>query len=403
MVVVDLSSASILKSPELPPSLVAPITSPLSTFVRPYSIEDKRVSECAYVLFAQNDLSSDECRVIKILREYKDTRYDLSTSDRRQRCQLEALLRNRTFSPEAYIGLAPVIELDLDRGFVGIGEVIEDPTRELLDPDREYALLMHRLPEDRRLDYLLEETNSASLRSHIRILTEHIANLHNHCSSPVSYDQEGMQWGSYEQLYNKLQHNLALLDLVAETNKHGKPGHAQCYSENLNYLKATLLHVFNQEHYRNYFEQRMRNGWIRLCHGDLKSPNIWILPGDDSHNCAPTQQVKILDAIDFNPSYCNVDILSDFAMLAIDVEARAKLTLANKMIDDYLTLTGQDNDISRLVLGYYLVEKAIVGAGISILYDNLPEFGLRLLEVATARLEVLQAMQPASQYCGFGT
>lgn len=383
---------------EISSSPDAPVTSPLSIFAHPYSIEDKRVSECAWVLFAQDELSSDECRVIKILREYRDSRYDLSTIDRRQHCQLEALMRNRTFSPEVYIGLAQVIELELEQGFVSIGEIIEHPTREMLDPDREYALVMYRLPEDRRLDYLLKEKNKASLRSHIRIMTEHIAYLHNHCSSPVSCNQEGMQWGSYEQLYNKLQHNLALLDLVSAANKFGKPGPAQSSSENLNHLKEILLRVFSQEHYRNYFELRVRNGHIRLCHGDLKSPNIWILSGGDSFDAAPAQYVKILDAIDFNPSYCNVDILSDFAMLAIDVEIRTESTLlANEMIDNYLTLTGQDDDISRLVLGYYLVEKAIVGAGISIIYDHLPQFGLSLLEVAAARLQALQAMQPASQ------
>lgn len=387
----DESQSEISSSPD------APITSPLSSFAHPYSIEDKRESECAYVLFARDDLSSEGCRVIKILRQYRDARYDLFTIDQRQHCQLEALIRNRTFSPEVYIGLAPVIELDLDQGFVGIGEIIEHPTRGLLDPAREYALVMNRLPEDRRLDYLLKEKNTASLRSHIRIMTEHIAYLHTHCSPPVFSSQEDMPWGSYEQLHNKLQHNLALLDLVLVANKYGEPLPAQCSSEHLNWLKETFLYVFSQEHYRNFFEQRMRNGRIRLCHGDLKSPNIWILLDGDSFDGTPAQRVKILDAIDFNPSYCNVDILSDFAMLAIDVEVRtASTSLANQMIDNYLTLTGQDDDISRLVLGYYLVEKAIVGAGISILYGNLPQFGLDLLEVATTRLEALKAMQPAS-------
>jgi aminoglycoside phosphotransferase family enzyme len=110
-----------------------------------------------------------------------------------------------------------------------------------------------------------------------------------------------MQWGSYEQLNDKLKHNLALLDLVSAANNYRKPGPAQSSSENLNRLKETLWYIFSQEHYRNYFEQRMRNGRIRLCHGDLKSPNIWILSDGESFDGAPAQYVKILDAIDFNP------------------------------------------------------------------------------------------------------
>jgi hypothetical protein len=84
-------------------------------------------------------------------------------------------------------------------------------------------------------------------------------------------------------------------------------------------------------------------------------------------------------------------------MLAIDAEIRTQSTsLANEMIDYYLTLTGQDDDISRQVLGYYLVEKAIVGAAVSIVYDDLPQLGQSFLKVATTRLQTLQAMQPTS-------
>jgi hypothetical protein len=48
------------------------------------------------------------------------------------------------------------------------------------------------------------------------------------------------------------------------------------------------------------------------------------------------------------------------------------------------------------VLGYYLVEKAIVGAAVSIVYDDLPQLGQSFLKVATTRLQTLQAMQPTS-------
>lgn len=75
-------------------------------------------------------------------------------------------------------------------------------------------------------------------------------------------------------------------------------------------------------------------------------------------------------------------------MLVIDVQTRTKSpTLANEMIDYYLEITGQDNQTVRSVLAYYLVEKAIVGAAISIVYDNLPELGLNLLEIASVYLQ----------------
>jgi hypothetical protein len=65
--------------------------------------------------------------------------------------------------------------------------------------------------------------------------------------------------------------------------------------------------------------------------------------------------VKLLDAIDFNPLFCNIDILSDFAMLVIDVWARTwSATLAHRMIDNYLQLTHQDDMLPRPYLNSIL-------------------------------------------------
>ena len=349
-----------------------------------YKILDKRVSECALVLFSLSQ--NDELVVIKILREYQDTRYSLANLKERQRCQIEALKRNRVFTPEIYIGLVPVHRYDPGQGWIEIGNAVEHPTEKSLDPDKEYALLMHRLPEDRRLDVLLKDENS--LWQHVQILTEHIVYVHTKLISPIS-NGESAYWGSYEQLYAKLLHNLDLLGLVsvASTNSEDR--------ETLSWLKETLLKIFLQEQYHTYFEQRVQNQRIKHCHGDLKSPNIWILPNNSISSEHSGQYVKILDAIDFNPLYCTVDILSDFAMLVIDTQVRTgSASLADKMIEHYLHLTNQKDEISRLVLAYYLVEKAIVGAAISIVYDDLPQLGANLLEVAQMRLESLVAMRP---------
>jgi len=102
----------------------------------------------------------------------------------------------------------------------------------------------------------------------------------------------------------------------------------------------------------------------------------------------------ILDAIDFNPSYSNIDVLSDLAMLVIDVQVRMNTPwLADFMIDEYLSLTEQQDEVSRFVLSYYLIEKAFVGAAISIVYDNAPDLGWAFLEVARMRMERLIEMQ----------
>jgi len=379
-----------------------------------YQIKDTRLSECALILFAR-DATESKRVVMKLLRDYADTRYCLNTLERRQQCQLEALERNKDFAPDVYQGLArvdyfdipqgtfPVSEiiknpmlagishLDLRNRYFYVGPIIEKPTQKTLDPGAEYALVMNELPQNRRLDQLLLRESELSLQ-HILLLTRHIAHVHE-LLDPTTFGEDGLQWGDYEQLRKKLMHNFSLLDLVLAANGHCRTRNwsgetLEQIQETLGRLKKVLIWTFMQSCYYDYFKQRIKDQHIRRCHGDLKSPNIWIL--DPDQRDTGEYCVKILDAIDFNPTYSNIDTLSDFAMLVVDVQARTgSASLANEMIKYYLDLTEQENDIAESVLDYYLVEKAIVGAAISIVYDDAQDLGLRLLKVAEMRLNCL--------------
>lgn len=388
-----------------------------------YQIEDLRQSECALILFARN-IQTSERVVIKILREYKDTRYSLATLDERQQCQLEALKRNRVFTPEVYIGLAridylelpqgcfPIEEiiktstsgsinlLGLEQGRFSINEIIVNPTQEMLDRDAEYTLIMHQLPEKRCLDRLLSEESEDALLDYMHLLSKYVAYMHTNLVKPLDVDEDKTKWGSYEQLHCKLLHNLGLLDLILTTGKLDQHCTLDLLQGTLHWLKETLLQVFTESHYRSYFEQRVREQQIKRCHGDLKSPNIWILSSDRSCDKEPVQCVKILDAIDFNFSYSNIDTLSDFAMLVIDVQTRTKSpALVDEMVKYYLELTDQSNQTARSVLAYYLVEKAVVGAVVNIVYDGLSDLGWTFLEVAEMRLNRLAYLQHERLLC----
>lgn len=347
-----------------------------------YLIEDIRQSEHAMVLFTKQALTSDRF-VMKLLRNYKDTRYSLETVEKRQQCQLEALRRNRIFSPGVYIGLAPVRLYDLSKKYTCIGELLTSPSQDSFESNVEYILLMHQLPEERNLTVLLKEQDTTILQELIRSLAEHIAAIHMQFLA-VDTIEDDKQWSTYEQLREKLEHNFGLLDLVLTT--HTPDLNYDFLRRTISWLKKTLLELFNQKHFRDAFEQRIHERRIQHCHGDLKLSNIWILPYDEE----PSQRIKILDAIDFNSTYCNIDILSDFAMLVVDIQARTSSDMfATEMIEHYLKLTDQVKDSARAVLDYYLIEKALVGAAISVVYDNAPELGLKLLNIAVKRLQSL--------------
>jgi aminoglycoside phosphotransferase family enzyme len=347
-----------------------------------YKIESILEFESAWILFTEHTTKPKRL-VMKVLRGYKDTRYSLETRDKRQQCQLEALQRNRTYTPEVYLGLARIFDFSPPFDYIRIGELIEKPSQEILDPDAEYALLMEQLPDNRRLDTLLQTDDATFVGHLVRVLAEYVAYMHVNLTPSLSLE-EASRWGSYEQLHDKLLKNLQILDLVPTISEYCK---RICPKERIDSLRKSVLELFSQSRYLDYFQQRIWTQRIKRCHGDIKSPNIWMIPSRDSEN---GQCIKILDAIDFNPSYSNIDILSDFAMLVIDIQTRTHSSeLADAMIDHYLALTGQNEPVARAVLGYYLVEKALVGTYISFVYDDLPNLGLSLLEVAEKRINCL--------------
>src|SRR5258708_4660311 len=366
-----------------------------------YKIVYKQQSECALILFSQHTQTS-ECFVIKLLREYKDTRYSLKTLAERQLCQLEAVRQNREFTPDIHLGLARVEALDLEKMSIFIDGFIKDPVQEMLDKESEYALIMKQLPADRRVDCLLQESAEPVQQDYIQLLALQVFSMHmhkKHFANSLSNKDEEL-WGGAEQLERKLQHNFHLLDLVLTIDENECSKAWNRLESRLTVLKEALYDAFTQWQSCGYFEQRVAEQRIKRCHGDLKSPNMWIMPKGQWHS--KKAQVLVLDAADFNPSYTHIDILSDVALLAVDIQARTRSSsLANLFIQNYLHYTEQQDRVSEAVLAYYLVEKAIVGAAVSIVYDNLSDLGLAFLETAEMRLRSLQGGRSDQSFMAF--
>lgn len=343
-----------------------------------YKIEHLRRTPTSLLMFIRHMVTNRRL-VIKLLQEYDDSRYDLKTIPARQKCQLEALRWNRYFTPKVYFGLAPLVYLNLAQKIVGIGEIIQNPKQEMLEKDAEYVLLMRQLPKSRRLDQLLRANDKATVYEQIRLVTTHIAEMHNKLLAspkPGSLEKDAvMRWGSPEQLREKLEENLLFFDriLVGEMSSR-----YQDYSG----LKESLLDVFTQAKYTESFLQRLKERRIKRCHGDLKATNIWITQYHDQRTRRPRRSIKLIDVIDFNVSFSNIDVLSDFALFVADIHARTQSELMVKtMIDDYLDMTEQNNGVARLLLHYYIAEKTMFSAVINTLDDGKPELGLYFLEL----------------------
>ncbi len=356
-----------------------------NSFRRYYTIRERRSSGQAHLYFATDNLTGEQV-VLKKLLAYKDRRYSLEHGIQRKICQIRAFYYNNIFTPHIYKGLAAILwcraeEICLTNFFVSRQRALNEYFHY-----KEYVLAMSPLDSSHQLDQVLQQTlhnllstnNTMPFASLLRLLAQRIAQVHTQQLLPL---QKAYRWGSIYALKRKFLHNIDLLNEVKDDGRS--------IDRDTQQLAVTLFHNMHHIHqriekstYTYYFQQRIEQGWLRHCHGDLKSGNIWVLPYEHIEDQErAVQQVKILDAIDFKKIYYNIDILSDFAMLAVDILAYVReqcegdilaelveQCVIENFIEEYLIYTGQSSDeIARAVLQYYLLEKAIVCASVDLL------------------------------------
>jgi uncharacterized protein len=103
------------------------------------------------------------------------------------------------------------------------------------------------------------------------------------------------------------------------------------------------------------FEQRLAEGRVRECHGDLHLGNVTQVAG----------QVTVFDGIEFNEDFRWIDVISELAFMAMDLQAHGLPALAHRFVNGYLEFSGDYSGLQ--VLDYYLVHRALVRAKVALL------------------------------------
>ncbi len=292
---------------------------------------------------------------------------------------------NRRFAANVYLGFFPVLGEDDHNDWIKCGSLIKTPAK--LKPDEHYVLVMKALRQNWRLDHHLC-SNSFHGPEGIKFLAQKVAHMHKQlkCS--------GKNTGGPEQIRAKLELNLQQFDQALKKCATG----SACYQS----ISVSMKGAYDV--CEPYFEQRRKDGYIKRCHGDLKAVNLWLCPkrGLAFPRKSPNMhswQLIALDCVDFNEDFCHIDTLSDIAMLAMDLEMRLTQRLGQQcgkrlvgtFLDTYLREVKDTSELARLLLEYYIIEKAIVCAYMSILYDGLPSLGNKYLAIALAHTKKLEA------------
>lgn len=226
---------------------------------------------------------------------------DFSTVAKRRRyCEQEVSL-NRRLAEGVYLGVAPITYSGGRFRLFGSGKVIE------------YAVRMRQLPDHRSLAAKIQRGEVAVAQ--IEALAHRLTDF---------FEQQGS----------------TTPEMAAASQGHLR---SAC-EENFRQIHSVIGDVLNPEQYRSVrsatrfflahqkalFEARSESGKIYNGHGDLRTGHIYF--GDSG-------TYQIIDCIEFNSRLRHIDIASDLAFLAMDLDVRGASMLGDALLKVYVRRT----------------------------------------------------------------
>jgi uncharacterized protein len=264
---------------------------------------------------------------------------DFTTLEKRRfDCEEEVRLNQRGCPEGVYYGVVPVVRDDSDYRVL---REEEEPRGEIVD----YAVHMRRLPQDRMMDVLLEQ-------------------------DAVDFDMVGQVAGRLAQLHREA---AAGPEIRA---KGGTETHRANWRDNLSHVRNYIGRTLSQKRFdrieafvaatfareASLLRQREHGGWIRECHGDLRSDAVCFDGSLQGGIC-------IYDCIEFNEAFRYSDTGLDAAFLAMDLDYRGRPELSDLFVGLYAAAIG-DKQLP-LLLEFYKCYRAVVRGKVeSLLLDD---------------------------------
>ena len=216
-----------------------------------------------------------------------------------------------------YIEVTP-INMAKDIKIKGKGETVE------------YALKMKRMPQEKIMTKLLEESQVDEK------LIDQLAKLISDFHSNAETSEKISEVGSLATVKKNWEENFEQTrDYIGKT-----------VSDSDFALIQKRIELFTKKN-KPLFDKRTAEGKVRDCHGDIHSGNIFV-----------TDRIYIFDAIEFNERFRFSDVAADMAFLAMDLDFRGKTALSNFFVEKYVEYSG-DEELRKL-LAFYKCYRAYV-------------------------------------------
>ena len=257
---------------------------------------------------------------------------DFTTLDKRKFfCHQEVELNSR-FSRDIYMGVTPIYE-----SASGVINLSGD------GQEIEYAVLMKIIPEDKIL------RNALALNLVDEPIIDKVAAAIRAYHSHATGGPQISVFGTPEVITQNVRENFYQTeDFVGKTIS----------SETFEFVKRESLSFMEKN--RGALEQRVKDGNIRDCHGDLHLDHVVLF-----------DQIMLVDCIEFNDRFRYSDCLADIAFLLMDLDFSGYPAFSNRVLGQYLL--GCSDDKTHDLLRFYKVYRAYVRGKVQSFTLNEPE------------------------------
>lgn len=255
---------------------------------------------------------------------------DYSTLEKREHFCHQELEMNKRGAPDLYLEVLAIALVDGKLVLGGSGEIVE------------YVLKMRQFPQDVLLSEMFEQ--GKLIEAHMEDLGRVVAQYHDRAQT----SDRIRSFGEVAQVRQAIDEN------YEQTTKYiGGPQTQSQYEETKRYTD----NFFSER--SQLFANRIKNNFIRECHGDLHLRNI----------CLWQDKILLFDCIEFNEPFRFVDVMYDVAFTVMDLQARQCPEFGNAFLNTYVEQTGDWEGLQ--VLPLYLSRQAYVRAKVnSFLLDD---------------------------------
>ena len=244
---------------------------------------------------------------------------DFSTLEKRKHYCHQEIALNRRLSKDIYLDVLPIV-FDGRKHILGVdsGEVVE------------YAVKMRRIPDERLMKSVFEKGELTE--DHLKKIAAVLAGFHSNALRTAEIEQ----FGEPEAFKVNTDENFEQVERYIGITIQQKDFHA---------LKKWTTNFYRSN--QALFSDRIKEGRIRDCHGDLHMEHICF-----------TEPLSIIDCIEFNDRFRYSDTLADIAFLLMDLEYHKGEEHSKLFLNAYKALSGEENVDSLLI--FYKVYRAFV-------------------------------------------